>query len=150
MNHAVQVFNRLHGVWRLQRTVSTMGRMTGWACFTTSALGLDYREEGDVLPDIGQQTKFYQDYKFRLGENGIAVVFTDGRPFHDLAFDPADPWTATGHHLCGHDRYDAVYRFEEKDPDRFRLSWTVRGPRKDYRLDTTFTREPTAPPELRG
>jgi hypothetical protein len=68
-------------------------------------------------------------------EPGCAVVAAvehgDGRPFHD--FDPADP---VARHLCGADDYAVRYDFA--DWPCWRAEWTVRGPRKDYRMVSAY------------
>ena len=136
------IFARLAGHWQLERAVSGFGAMKGQAVFISAAPDrLDYREEGELYPALGQPSRFFRDYRYSLNPSGIAVAFADGAPFHAMQPDPADPWTVRGTHLCAEDFYRAVYGFRQGDPDLFTLRWDVQGPRKKYRIDTTFRRE---------
>ncbi|SHI90309.1 DUF6314 family protein [Wenxinia saemankumensis] len=66
---------------------------------------------------------------------GIAVSFADGRPFHHVV--PGTGEIAVRHD-CAPDLYLGAYRFEL--PALWRLDWRVTGPRKDYRMTSTYRR----------
>ena len=66
----------------------------------------------------------------------VAVLFEDGRPFHE--FDPA---RGEAEHLCEPDIYRVTYLFQ---PDQWDSRWEVHGPKKDYVMETRYTRR-TAP-----
>jgi hypothetical protein len=63
------------------------------------------------------------------------VRFADGRPFHALDLSTGRCAVA---HDCPPDVYDGTYRV--LDADRFRVRWTVTGPRKDSVLVTSYSR----------
>src|SRR3546814_18830144 len=78
------------------------------------------------------------DPAYRYAFSGPAramVSFNDGRFFHDLDLS-SGAWTCT--HLCGGDRYDG--EFTALDADSWRVVWTVKGPRNDLVLDSTYRR----------
>lgn len=133
------------GEWRLMRRITPAeggeARFEGWARFTPAAEGLHYREEGELaLPGLAPM-RAERDYLWRAGAGGrIEVFFGDGRPFH--GFDPAAPEAA---HWCDPDDYRVSYDFAAW-PD-WRAEWRVKGPRKDYRMVSTYTgRQGALPP----
>ncbi len=121
------------GCWRIAREIedrlsATTGRFQGTAEFVPAAEGLAYREQGVLT--LGDATPLTAErcYLWRAGPEGrIIVDHGDGRPFHD--FHPAGP---DARHLCGADDYAVRYDFG--DWPCWRADWTVRGPRKDYRM----------------
>ena len=134
----------LQGEWRLERSIADgrsgiPGSLTGLASFAPRAdglgYGLDYREEG--LLTLGDHCgAAHQAYRYDFVSPGCAAVnFTDGRYFHDLDLT-AGIWRCR--HLCGDDRYDGV--FTALGAANWRVVWSVAGPRKDLRLDTTYRR----------
>jgi hypothetical protein len=63
----------------------------------------------------------------------LSVLFEDGRFFHKVP--PLGGATA---HWCDPDQYDGMYDFS--DWPEFAVTWHVRGPRKDYRMETQYRR----------
>ena len=138
---AADIFNALQGDWQLTRLIAGFGRMTGTARFHAASVNsLRYREDVSVVSNDGNVHHAYRDYIYQLNDNEIDVRFADGQPFHRLAFADGQAWPqqATGHHDCAADIYDASYRFD--GPDAFSVRWTVKGPRKDYVAQTSYTR----------
>ena len=142
MHEEASLFHSLVGAWDFERVVSGQGAMTGRAVFSPEGPDLmHYREDGVLTLDHGGRFDFFRDYDYRLSGEGIAVAFTDGRPFHRLLFDPAAegyPRRATAGHACEADLYRGIYCFE--GPDRYAVEWGVTGPRKDYTIRTRFAR----------
>lgn len=66
---------------------------------------------------------------------GVAVLFTNGRPFLDLDLAGG---VYRGVHLCSRDRYEL--EFAVSSPDILLERWRVRGPTKDYEARTTWRR----------
>ncbi|MEO1677103.1 MAG: DUF6314 family protein [Pseudomonadota bacterium] len=130
----------LAGVWQLCRAIDDRlgdgpSRFDGEATFTPGEGGLDYVEIGHlVLPD-GSTLAGHRAYAWRIVADRIHVTFPDGRPFHE--FDPAKA-VPTAVHLCEPDTYRVSYNFDL--PDLWRAVWDVGGPRKDYRMESTYTR----------
>ncbi len=112
-----------------------MGRLTGWAVFTSSADGLIHEEKGDL--SFGA----YRGPVARRYHLAIESPFTgmvrhwDGSLFHALDLVSG---TAGILHRCGEDHYRGRYRV--LDENRFTVSWQVTGPRKQYRLATLYRR----------
>jgi hypothetical protein len=63
----------------------------------------------------------------------LSVWFEDGRFFHNVP-----PHGGPTAHWCDPDQYDGQYDFA--DWPAFRVTWRVRGPRKDYRMETLYRR----------
>lgn len=131
---------RLEGRWRLDRHIDDR-RAGGVAAFAGEALfrpdGSGLRcEEAGLLRINGVETRASRVYLWRFpAPERVEVLFEDGRFFH--AFDPRDPAPGASHD-CPPDFYEVTYRFD--GPDRWRSVWRVRGPRKDYRMESVFSR----------
>lgn len=127
------------GRWRIARRIddrlgAVAGRFEGVAGFRPVPKGLAYREEGRLWLGAGPGIVAVRDYLWREEAGRIAVDHADGRPFH--AFAPAEP---EARHWCDPDDYRVRYDFS-RWPE-WRAEWTVRGPRKDYRMESVYTRE---------
>ncbi|MBT5294055.1 MAG: hypothetical protein HOL32_00275 [Octadecabacter sp.] len=109
-------------------------RFEGQAVIAHDALGAIYTETGNLI--LNEQ-RFQADRSYLWRTNGarIDVLFEDGRAFHD--FDPSLGGQAT-EHLCGEDMYRGGY--DVSDWPRWAVTWTVSGPRKDYRSVTWYVR----------
>lgn len=130
--------SHLHGEWTITRTVGQGGVMKGSAAFVETAPDtLAYSETGqNHLPD-GTVLDFYQSYVYRNDNDGMHADFTDGRPFHTLEFE--NEKRAKARHLCGNDLYEGTYAFH--DEDHFTLTWSVKGPKKDFVIQTKYNRQ---------
>lgn len=127
------------GRWRLSRRIEDRltgveGRMEGEARLRAVAGGLEYDEAGLLRYGAGPALQATRRYLWRAGEAGrIAVLFEDGRAFHDFALAES----ATAAHFCAPDDYAVSYAFAGWP--RWRAVWRVRGPRKDYLSTTDYT-----------
>lgn len=134
------------GTWQVKRDISNFGEISGEAVFKphTKVEGyLDYRE-AMVLPNSpNQKPNAFRAYQYRITEAGFDIFFADsvneGELFLSFCFTQAS--ILTSHHLCINDHYDAKFTF--LTDDLFELSFSVVGPKKDYRIQTCFTRLPT-------
>jgi len=130
----------LAGAWTVSRLIDdrrqrARGSFLGWAWFTESADGLDYRERGQMLLPVYRGIAT-QGYRYRFAAPGRAVVrFADGRFFHDLDLSEGS-WQAE--HLCGQDLYEG--RFAVQGEDHWSVGWRVSGPRKNLLLSSRFLR----------
>lgn len=129
----------LTGRWRIARRISDtraglVGRLTGWAVFTPSADGLIHDETGD-LSFGAYQGQAVRRYRLSFDGSSAMVHHADGSLFHplDLTSGVADIL-----HRCGEDTYRGRYRVLGEN--RFVVSWQVTGPRKRYRLATSYLR----------
>lgn len=136
---AIPVFGDFAGLWHLRRQISEFrggqsGRFEGTATFTPDAAGhTAYTEEGILRLGDGMPLRATRDYRWRFAAGRIAVDYADGRPFH--SFDPAHP---QAEHLCGPDLYHVTYDFARWP--LWRALWVVRGPHKDYRMISDYSR----------
>lgn len=141
----MDVLARFAGTWSVDRGVADAragldGTFRGTATSTpTGDGGLACVEEGvlafggDVRP-AGRRLLLRSD-----GDGAVDVLFGDGRPFY--RFDlRGDRWS--GVHGCGDDTYTVRGRFVGEDA--YEEVWHASGPRKDYRLTTTYRRLPDA------
>lgn len=125
------------GMWRLERRIADAlgppGRFSGVARFTRDADGLHLTEEGRL--DLGKASfKATRAYLWRADGDAIAVLFADGRAFH--RFTPQG--AADSAHWCDPDQYDVTYDFTRWPV--WTSAWRVRGPRKDYVMQSTYRR----------
>lgn len=129
------------GVWRLDRRIDdrragVTGRFAGQAELTPAGAGLAYVERGLLVLGTAAPMTAERRYLWAPGEGGrIAVSFADGRAFH--SFDPG-AGTAEAAHWCDPDAYRVSYDFTGWPV--WRAVWEVRGPRKDYRMESLFRR----------
>ncbi|WP_116131878.1 DUF6314 family protein [Tropicimonas sp. IMCC34043] len=129
------------GQWHLARRIEDRreGRIldfSGQAVFTPEAHGLICRETGILGgPGIRPMTAA-RDWLWRADRGGIAVLFADGRPFH--RFDPTVA-AAEASHWCDPDAYRVTYDFTTW-PDGWASLWRAQGPRKDYAMESRYSR----------
>ncbi len=130
----------LAGPWHIDRRIedrrTTLPQsFDGTAVFVeTGTDALLYREEGTLV--TGNRTiRATQSHHWQCAPDHADVAFADGRPFHRVVLDGH---RAGAVHDCPPDLYRVAYRFET--PDCWWQTWHVTGPRKDYTLESVFTR----------
>jgi len=145
-----QIFQTLAGTWTLHRTISGAGHVDGIACFKAVAMnGLHYQEAG-VFTALAKGNKYQIEreyfYGYDTANNKISVHFAQAEQatdlLHDLHFIPASLETiplATALHHCRYDKYEAQYSFF--NDDQFKLIYSVKGPAKNYTVETLFNRK---------
>jgi hypothetical protein len=130
------------GTWRLQRTIEDFrdtgtSVFAGEACFEPSPSGLNYVERGRWQSETLSGLTGERRYRWSGDARGkISVFFENGAPFHEFFFQ--DGSDANGTHFCDPDTYQVFYTFSF--PDTWTAVWQVKGPRKDYRSHTTYSR----------
>ena len=128
------------GTWRVERRISdflarTGGRFDGTADFAANGSGMIYREDGELRFGGARAARAGREHLWSEADGRIFVEFPDGRAFHDFAPGPA----AEAAHFCAPDEYRVAYRFS--DWPRWSAVWRARGPRKDYRMVTFYSRD---------
>ncbi|KAH8905259.1 FAD/NAD(P)-binding domain-containing protein [Coniochaeta sp. PMI_546] len=125
-------------------------------------LGMEYLyvEDGEFRADNGMAFRARRRYVYRYDEAGdklsVWFVRTDDQKradylFHEVEFvvppTAVDDvggkgWQAKSGHLCVDDFYDVKYefRFEAVNLREWRCAYSVKGPKKDYTIDGTYTR----------
>lgn len=126
------------GSWKLDRLVTNaVGpdmTLTGEAHFGRQDGGLLLIERG-TLQMAGQPAmEGEQRYLWRQMGDQIATYFADGRDF--FRFTPTGQIAAA--HWCSPDQYDVVMDFTRWP--LWQATWTVKGPRKDYVMRSTYHR----------
>ncbi|KAK1757861.1 hypothetical protein QBC47DRAFT_295955 [Echria macrotheca] len=125
----------------------------------TGDAGMEYLyiEEGDFKASNGLTFRATRRYVWRYNEQkdqlSVWFVKTDDQKradylFHAVEFIvPEDPdnetcWRAKAGHLCIDDFYNVKYefRFQAINLTDWRLTYTVKGPKKDYTIDGTYRR----------
>lgn len=121
------------GPWRLTRQIQQAdgqsARFEGEARWEPRPGGALYVESGTLLMPGG---RFHAERRY-LWEADLTVRFEDGRYFHRVPPEGGE----TGH-WCDPDQYDAAYEFT--DWPLWSCRWRVRGPRKDYEMQSRYSR----------
>ena len=139
-----QIFQCLEGSWLFQRSLSNFGKVNGVASFIqTDKNFLYYKEEGSLILQSDDRISCFQEYIYRCVNDAIVVYFSSdvqvSREFLRLEFfSESDSAIARASHLCGEDNYDACY--EIYDEDNFCVTFEVRGPKKDYKTTSHYSR----------
>ncbi|MFC2969165.1 DUF6314 family protein [Acidimangrovimonas pyrenivorans] len=129
------------GRWRIARRIDDRragaeGRFDGEVVIARGGDGWVYDETGSLSLGAGAPLTATRRYLWQaLADGRIAVSFADGRPFH--VFDPSAP-VPEADHRCQPDFYRVRYDFTAW-PD-WAAEWEVTGPRKDYRMVSTYRR----------
>ncbi len=122
------------GGWQVQREIihadGTRAAFRGVADWRPTPQGLDYVETGQLL--IPGQTPFAASRSY-LWRADLSVWFSDGRFFHRIP-----PLGGATSHWCDPDQYEGQYDFQPWP--LFRVTWQVSGPRKSYRMISTYRR----------
>jgi hypothetical protein len=140
---ASEVTEKLIGSWAFNRVIESQATMQGTVIFTPLDGGrLAYREQGHLKLANGTTVQAEREYVFSNCDGGFKVFFREDPPrlFHEvsLAASSAGELSGRAGHLCKHDDYQSTYRFL---PDgTFVVRHVVSGPRKDYTMNTTYTR----------
>lgn len=128
---------QLIGTWVLRRDLEDLsagatGTMDGTLSLQADEDQIVWAERGTLRwGDL--ETPVERTYLLRDGGEGWWVHFDDGRPFH--------PWRPGEwvEHLCSEDLYRGLVVIE--DTACWHVTWRVRGPRKDQRLQTLLVAE---------
>jgi len=137
-----QIFKSLSGKWSLNRVLGAYGEIKGFATFSESRdiNILDYREDFNISNFNQNSMHSYKEYEYHLFESKIVKYFkseNDQRQvFYELKFLRND--FAVAKHMCNLDSYDAEYKFSSLG--NFKLKYSVKGPHKDYIIETEFTK----------
>jgi hypothetical protein len=136
----------LEGTWRIARTIGDLradvdASFAGIAVIAPAAPDepwLTWREKGELVQP-GHRGQATRDLRIvRTPTGPWEVLFSDGSPFHDLDLRPgAGPCAVV--HLCGADRYDGRFILSA-DGAGLRVTWRVRGPRKDLVIESDYRR----------
>lgn len=130
----------LAGSWRLERAIAdhragASGSFSGCGELVTTGRRGHYEERGH-LRFRGRESSAHRALDLiALPGGGVAVRFTDGRPFFDLDLRHG---TCRAVHPCRQDRYELQYVVDS--PDVLVERWRVTGPAKDYEAETTWRR----------
>lgn len=167
MQSTKQIFENLIGIWSIKRVLGNFGTAEGTARFTLQHQGeknksnqsgqhgdnginddllvIDYREDLQVKYDSdapNAENTAYKEYVYLYDKSRDKIIkkFTNGNLFYELSID-FEKQTARGDHLCEKDMYKALYTFS--NPQNFHLTYFVDGPKKDYLIETEFTKQVT-------
>lgn len=143
MTQIAHIFHGFEGSWKFHRVISTQGNAEGIAQFTPRKADkdcLDYREDGTFYANNGKTYKIFREYLYRLEKDTISVYFAEKPPrlMHTLEFIFPTLKSAKALHQCDCDLYEGFYEFDF--PEAFNLSYSVKGPKKNYTISTRFER----------
>lgn len=129
----------LEGHWRLQRKITQAdgrtGRFEGDTVFRRTGPRLIQEEAGTLSMEGAPPLKATRRYIWTTSGELLKIAFEDGRPFHAV---PAGVTEYDTVYLCPPDRYEVAYDFA--DMRAWTSRWRVEGPRKDYVMESRFTR----------
>lgn len=140
---ASEVTTKLIGPWSFDRVVERQATVQGIAIFTPLDSGrLIYREQGYLKLANGTTMQAEREYVFSDSDGGFKVFFREDPPrlFHEISLSASSGGALSGYasHLCKCDDYRSAYMFL---PDgTFVVRHVVSGPRKDYTMNTIYTR----------
>lgn len=129
------------GAWRLERRIDDRrAGQAGWMYGTVRLIpdgpdALRYVETGVLRLGDGPPMPADRVNLWRFSEARVEVLFEDGRPFHSFVPEDCAPGTD---HPCGADFYQVVYDLTLWP--RWSTRWTVTGPRKDYAMESRYSR----------
>lgn len=141
-----KVFRFLEGEWVVRRHFegSCGGAFSGKASFAPKADSVSsyqYTEQGELTDSEGKTFDAKQSYRYRLEDRTLQVLkreASDWIVMHELEFDLKDGIATAQHvHLCGEDHYATVYRVDFSGT--FEITYSVSGPKKDYRIRSVFS-----------
>jgi hypothetical protein len=154
-----EVFKGLEGIWQIERELKGYGnmmdgKMLGTASFrklqnNNAPYYYYYQEKGILQLSAGNQFRVHRKYAYSYAEETIHVHYWDdinrhqGPLLHTLYFAQVQkkkswPLYADGKYLCKRDTYKAHYEFINNN--RFKLSYNILGPHKNYLIKTNFCR----------
>lgn len=128
----------LEGRWALARRIEdrragATGVLAGTCVWRRHGPGLMQEETGELRMGDGPVLRAQRRYLWREEDDGLAVLFEDGRPFHRIG-----PGRLADRHDCAPDTYDVTYVFEGEGV--FSTTWRVSGPRKDHVIHSIYTK----------
>lgn len=123
------------GLWTIDRTIrhadGQTARFQGRAEIAPlPSGGAAYAEAGTLILPGGSRVRAERRYHW---DDALGIWFDDGRFFHRI---PCGGGLAR--HFCAPDTYAATYRFD--DWPAWQVTWTVRGPKKDYEMCSRYCR----------
>jgi len=141
MNSSREIFKYFIGTWDINRIVGAAGIAHGIARFIQKdSNNILFREDLNVIYNNSSKSEIaYKEYLYWYNQETQKIVkkFIDNRLFYELNHDFEDR-KAYGDHLCECDMYKATYTF--LDEGSFILTYEVKGPQKDYVIETKFYR----------
>ena len=98
-----------------------------------------YHEQGQYQLEEHEQS-FYQNRIYRIDKSTLYIYKNDLTLLHEFVLEekPMFPFKLTHMHPCKNDQY--FLEMVIHSLDHFSTSYTVRGPSKNYKIHTTFTR----------
>lgn len=125
--------------WQIKREI--VDDLTGQISHFIGQARIDsgkYLEEGRLELAGGATFASTRAYLWVPTKTGIDISFDDGRFFHHLDLSQNTP---EAQHFCDPDQYDVAYDFW--DWPKWVSTWRVRGPRKDYKMQSVFAKLPS-------
>lgn len=98
------------------------------------------QDETGHLETAGGRFEATRRYVWTENNGQLDVYFDDMRPFHSVPLGAERPETV---HLCPPDRYHVAYDFSAWPA--WKAVWTVEGPRKGYRMVSSYAPQLASP-----
>lgn len=138
------IYDYLKGQWHFHRKIIPHGYAEGMAIFTPvpeNPNRLYYLEQGQFYLHHQQNFKIQREYIYNITENHIMIYHARagqaGEFFIQLTF-PYETREAQASHLCLKDFYHAQFYFLNEQS--FQIDYQVKGPKKNYQIQTQYLR----------
>lgn len=145
--HLKDIFNLLPGTWAMERHIQNrggIGLFKGVCHFSRMDDGRLLSEEEGDLDMYGNVGKATSKFIYELRNDQILMIDNNQRPgtiLHELDFvAQGDERVAKHCHLCNKDTYDLTFTMD--GDHRIQMNYVVKGPQKDYAMQTTLIRQP--------
>lgn len=143
-----KLFNQLPGVWTLERqtqSIDGQGVFTGTCTFTALDDGRLLCEENGIMTLNGHTNEANRSYIYECHDDHIVILYNDphrkGDVLHILEFNKEGDYAVAKHcHVCEPDTYDLT--FTMLSDDIIDMKYIVKGPKKDYAMQSVLTRQP--------
>jgi hypothetical protein len=142
------------GQWTFDRIITdtlsnSKQRITGTIRFSWHGPNLEslrYREDGILVLPNGNQLDVFREYEYSCRNGNLEIDFVENGErtylFLSLQFKKyeQDFWLATSDHICIQDLYKGTFqiRFDGLGASEIRMTYHVKGPKKDYESVTTL------------
>lgn len=131
------------GSWHIQRTIEDRLSDKSFSHNGTASLvaggfegGMIYREVGELgFGDSEGALEATHLFLWKPHPRGIEIFLQDGKLFHLMQMDRLMP---DSEHFNTPDMYYIIYDFSQWPS--WGVQWRVRGPAKDFRMNTTYSR----------
>ena len=122
--------------WRFTKKISLPELLiTGSASFKSDT------QERKIFKEEGLSHECYQHYFYQIKEKSFSIFKFDNTLLHIFQITTYNfPITLTHSHLCNKDSYSCTFKI--KDKNTFEIFYSIKGPQKNYTIETIYEKIP--------